>query len=634
MMVHQPFPIADFVEGLRLDKEPWLSPRNAFRRLEDGRVFRGRLQKRRGFSRFAETGVAASQVTSLYGISNRKIYEPVPADAFFVPESIRMTYEDASAATLDAEVRKNTMQWSGYVWEWPVYETGTDTILGYAYPWTDVPFVGVDWSLHSGFTGYGPNQGFMDYAINPRNPITGLTSYRSSTSEFLVCMDTDSLYLYDVADGYFKAEATAGVFNGSGTDYFWTWPVDSYLLMTNGVDPVYKWTPGAGTPLVEMPTPLSTGGGNVIDTAKVVIQLKSRLIYLNTTESGNRFPGRARYTVPSVLEELDPFYIADAPASLGEIRTAGIIGESLFVGFDKGWMILEETGDPAAPLIWRPAVSRFGVTAKLSVIPDGERLLTRSNSSIQAIDPNGQYAADPQIPDFVLDFNPDKADLTAGLRNEGNRAFWWTYANTAEDLPSNILVAQYDEESRLAWSTYRMPFNVFGSYDNESTPTWDSLPGTWDDYAGVSWDSAQIVAGYSRILGGSSDGFVHTFDLSTSDFNRQNTGDAIVFEAETQALSPYGMQKAHLGWVDVYGSAVVGASLEMRFYFNSNSAAFKTATIDFSPDDASGKVYRRVTVNRSATFHRIEIRGSGTSHFEIDAIVPWFRPAGRVRRFG
>lgn len=78
-MAHEPFPIADFRSGQFSGKEPWLSPASAFQTLTDGRIYRGRLEKRRGYSRLSELGVAASTIngsgpgpnsTAIYAIVN------------------------------------------------------------------------------------------------------------------------------------------------------------------------------------------------------------------------------------------------------------------------------------------------------------------------------------------------------------------------------------------------------------------------------------------------------------------------------------------------------------------------------------------------------------------------------------
>ena len=51
---YRPFPIYDYTSGLHLEKEPWLIPNKAFADIENFRVNRGILSKRRGYSLFGK----------------------------------------------------------------------------------------------------------------------------------------------------------------------------------------------------------------------------------------------------------------------------------------------------------------------------------------------------------------------------------------------------------------------------------------------------------------------------------------------------------------------------------------------------------------------------------------------------
>lgn len=635
-MSHQSFPIADFDLGLFEGREPWLSPQNAFETLKNGRVYLGRLEKRRGYSRFSEMGIQASQVSGTIPGAGARQYVPSPTSRTVVPESMYFEFNHTTDGLLKAEVNHGTESYNSStgLWEWPVYEYGTTDEIGTAWRETSggVSSATVVWSSHSGWTtSDGVTVGTMDYWYNPENAVVGLANFRDSNGEYLIAVDTDSVYKYDTTNGFFKEESTASVFSGDADDYFWIWPLDSYVVMTNGVDAVHKWTPGAGTPVAEMSTDFDSGAaGNDIDTCALVVRLAGRLVYLNTTENGTKYPFRARWTTAGSFETFDDSLdYADAPSNLGEIVTAGLIGERMFVGFEKGWMELVDTGDSASPLEWRPLTSRYGAASKLSTIPDSERLLSRSRTQMQAVDPNGQYSIDGAIPDKVLGFNANKTDLSVGIRNEEKRAFWWTYVSTVDTQPKNVLVAQYNAKNELAWSTYDMPFQVFAAYQSETKPTWDTFSGSWDDYPGIGWDSAGLTEGFPQLLGGARDGQVYVFDSSDSDY-----GSDITFEAETMELAPFPTQKSQLGWLDLYGTAVSGVTLTLRFYANTTAAAYKTQTFDLTPDATSGKVYRRIRVNKIAAFHRIKITSTGSSFFAIDSIVPWFRPAGRIREFG
>lgn len=62
---YEPFPIFDMKQGLRLDKEPWLSPQDAFHRLYNWYLYQGVLQKRHGYTQFARM---VSQIPAAFGV--------------------------------------------------------------------------------------------------------------------------------------------------------------------------------------------------------------------------------------------------------------------------------------------------------------------------------------------------------------------------------------------------------------------------------------------------------------------------------------------------------------------------------------------------------------------------------------
>jgi hypothetical protein len=409
-------------------------------------------------------------------------------------------------------------------------------------------------------------------------------------------------------------------------------------VFTNGVDPVCKWDPTVSSTVSidEMDTDFTTPGTNAIDTALMVIRFGGRLVYLNTTESATRFPRRARFTAAGSFQSWDSdLDFTDAPAEMGDMVTGQFIGERFFAGFETGWMELVSTNDSNQPLVWRPFISRFGAVSKLSTIQDNERLISRSKTSMQALDPNGQYYFDEEVPDLVLNYSTSNTDQCAAIRNESERALWWTYVDVADTRPNNILAATYNEKGEVAWSQYDQRFNVFSEFDSDQSPSWNSLgPNPMNSYVGVSFNDARVGAeGFTQIIGGSDKGLIHRFDgVSNTDFRADGPG-TIEFEIETQRLSPYPGQRSHFAWLDIYCDASRDAELMIHFYADTTSAAYLTKTISLTPDSTGTKVYRRVSVGQIASFHRMKLFSSDGKFFAIDALIPWFRPAGRLRVF-
>jgi hypothetical protein len=639
---HTPFPIADFANGFYTGKEPWLSPSNAFRELRNGRIYRGRLEKRRGYSRLSELGVAASTINGTGSGANSNatysIAHSVSADGYFlnlIPETAVFEWEDASAAVLTAKLDLSQYPLDLSDTTAPLIDvvdaaTGT-TVIGF-YLIVGGGFI-VNWVDHPDYTGAGPNRGTLDYYAPGGEPCTGITSFKDADgTESLLAFDENAIYVFDDTSGAFLEDATGVTLTATDADYVWTWPFDDYLMFTNNVDPVYKFTPGGSPTIEEIDTEFDSGsGGNDLDTCLMVVRFKGRAVFLNTKENGTRYPRRARWSGGGTFEvhETNGLDFADAPSHLGSIVTSHFIADRLFVGFELGWMELVDTNDAAAPLKWEVSTARYGAVAKMGTIQDSYRILSRSEFGIHAIDPNGQYAIDAVIPDYVMNLDASKRNLCWGTRNDAEHAFFWTFARAEDTAPSRVLAAQFDDKENLSWSVHTLAFNCFGSFSNSFPRTWDSFsPLTWDDLT-FSWDSVRGTSGFRRLIGGAADGTVYILDNSDSD-----NGDDIELYAVSQGLAPYPGQRSHLGWIDIYARAVDGATLTVGWTPDDRLSVLKSVSFDLTPDAVSSQVYRRMLVNRKADFHKLTLTITGSAFAAIDAVIPWFAPAGRVRRFG
>lgn len=636
-----PFPIADFSNGFYTGKEPWLSPSNAFQELRNGRIYRGRLEKRRGYSRISELGSAASAINGTGSGANSNatysIAHSVTSTGLFtnlIPKTAVFTWPDASAGTLEARLDMSQYPLDLSDTTSPLIDvvdadTG-GTVIG-SYLIVAGGFI-VDWTLHPDYTGAGANRGALNYAEPVGEPVVGLASFKDADGdESLIAFDRTTIYVFDDTTGAFLEDASSVVLTGTDEDYVWSWPFDDYLMFTNNVDPVYKFTPGGSPTIEEIDTEFDSGSsGNDLDTCLLVVRFKGRAVFLNTKENGTRYPRRARWSTAGAFEthDTDGLDFADAPSHLGSIVSAQFIADRLFVAFELGWMELVDTNDSTDPFRWEVTTARYGAVAKMATVGDSYRLLSRSEFGMQALDPNGQYPIDVAIPDFVLNLDANKRMLSAGARNDPAHAIWWTYARNSDSTPQRILSAQYDEKGELSWSVFDMAFNCFGNFSNTSINTWDSFsPRTWDDLT-FSWDAARATPGFRSLMGGTNDGIVHIFDNSDSD-----SGLPISLYAVTQSLSPFPGKRSLLGWVDIYARAVSGATLTIGWTPDDRESIQKSATVDLEPGNVTAKVYRRVLINRTATFHKLTLETSGTAYVVIDAIIPWFRPAGRIRSF-
>lgn len=642
-MIHESFPIADFESGIILDKEPWLSKNNAFVELVNGRPYNGRIERRSPYARLSELGILVSSINGFLRVGSNCFYNDNPNYRKIIPESIRLSITDAGASTLEAECRGDreysTLEgWYQYI----IYEAGTSNRLGYFVPIPDAgqAYVQCNWTLHSGYTGYTVSNGVMDYYYSPVLPCIGLRSFQDATSqEYLIALDTRRPYLYDASDGFFK-DISAGpgdMFTGDSSNLFWMWPADDFLVFTNNVDPVHKFTPGGSPEVEELSTDWDSGSpGNDLDTCLIILRHRGRLIFINTQENGSRFTRRARWTASGgafeSYDSADAFQ--DAPSEYGDAITGGFIGDQILIGFEFGWMELRPTNEPGANAYrYEKIPSNFGCLSKLSTIQDASRLISITQSGIQAIDVNSQYPIDVDIPDETLKWNASQIGKCVSFRNFQERQMLWSYPSSNSDDNDKTLVLQYDKAGKYGFCIYDFGATCFSEYRDEDILTIDDLDMNISD-ADFAWDSSILNSGYSTLIFGTLDGTVMSFNnLVSYDYSATilpGNSNPVLF-AKTIRINPYKGRMCHVSHVDFIIESTEDIDLTIQFYSDYDQNPYKTSTINYIVSEKK-RVYT-VMCNRNALWHTITIESDGDiGPFYIDAIIPWIKPTGRMRQ--
>ena len=661
----EPYPIAGMDTGTFLAREPWLSPQNAFTRMRDAYTFRGRIRPRPGFQRWAQCGQATSGTQTASSVGGGApfniTYSLDDSSEYICLESVQFTYTDSTAGALSATV--GPQQFGEYApfgvgseaWGAPVYETGTSTLIGYVIQRYDTTVGGtpvsipaaalVDWSLHSAYVTGDATFGSMTWQTDPRTPITGIQSYRDRAGdEYLVATNTRRLFVFNETLGFFEDKALSDTFTGNDDDLFWMWPAEDDLILTNNVDAPRKYT-GSSSTLAALTTTIGAGPATV-QVALLAVVFRNRLIYFNTQEAGTRHPGRGRWSRAGAFETLDTQDFEDSASEYGAIVTAQKIADRLFVGFQRGWLEFVFTGDEQRLFEWQETTFVYGANAKLGAIADGERILARTETGIQAVDPNVQYAADEAIPDYVIgQMDTNASGYTAATRSLPNRQFWWAMVNAAsgDGKPNEVLVGQYQEDQKLRWSSYDIDFTAFATFRSGTAPNWDDIDSTWDAYDRT-WDEASqsgfpiVIAGDKRgqfsVAGGASDLRSDTPATLPEVTSLPAGPQPIPMAVTTIRLNPAPGYRVFLGWVDLYIEASASVDLTLEARGDTDTAAYFARTVTFTPAGGKTKLLRRVRVGKSAVFHELTLRANTTVGYSIDAVIPYFRAAGRMRNFG
>lgn len=645
-MAYRAYPLLDF-DGLRLEKEAWLTPGQSFRQLDNCYVHRGRLRKRPGATWMHTLGEAVVEPL-VAGSTN---YSGTLAN---IPYNVPHFNATRPIANTDYNVR--------FVGVNSVSGTMTIVIGAIAVETlSSVTFTLVDEGTTSPARGTlvfgGANDGVysvtfpaacnvsieVQYEAATARPVVGFGKFIDTAGvEYDLCFDTRRAWLYDAAEGWWYNEepGLGDIWTGSASDLFWCRQFDDILVINNGVDPPYKFDPTAGTTLAAMATDIDGDASDDIDAAKMFWNVRGYGVYLGTTENGTAFPGRARWTQngdAETFESVNAFL--DAPENDVIVTAAQVAGE-LYVGFrETGWWRFRWTGDELDPFAWEPLESYLGAVARGGSVSLADRLLSRTRRGFVAVNRMGEAEIAPQLGDRPLEWSQEQAQLTQAIRVDERRQVWWSVADAPETVPGHIVVLQQEQDGSEQWSEWHVETTAFGTYRTTGDLVWDDI---YDVIDTLEWrmDSGLNVSGFGIVIHGTSDGKIRHWRGSPADsatqlieeVDTEEPRTAIEMVAQTGWINPFPGQRARLGWIDILADETTLAGLEIRLYEDHETNTFQSISFDLETSGAAtGKVQRRARVNRIAHFFRFEVRDATKAAVSVDYLAPYFQPVGRFR---
>jgi len=480
-----------------------------------------------------------------------------------------------------------------------------------------------------------------NYEYLAGRPVMGIRSFFTQTgTEYLVVCDTRRIWQYDTTEERLIDGIGSDTWAGDDSDFMQMQPYENLLYINNGVDEPEVYDP-VGDTISDTGTDYDGDTTDDIKSAHLFLRHKSRGVYLNTNEGGSsiQYPQRARFTPVNDVEYAGASatidysdLAADAPTE-DTIVSATFIGDDIIVLCKESVWRLRYSGDPFAPFEWDRIPSMDGAAARMGVVSLGKQAIWRGKHSMQISDGVSAIPFDFDIPDFSLEWNPDAALYTYGAYFPEERQVLFTYADAGVALPDKLLAVQLDEQRMSkSFSVFKPAtgFHCFGTWRRNSTLTLDDVYQTWDSIEWT-WDSVESSSsGFPMLLAGDASGVVYHYGDGYDD-----DGDDVTMVARSAKLNPFPYRRAHLGHVDIYADAVVGGSLTVYAYADSDSAPHAAATISLEPDaTGSDKVRRRAVINKIANFHSIEIQVTSSLPCAIDEIVPYFKQAGAMRATG
>lgn len=555
------FLIAPINTGLQTDLRPWQIMDDAFTVLQNAYCFRGRVRKRSGsllmgisplLSRFRINIGTVSSNTIPGGSSQLQI-----GQMFSVGNDIFTIYQlGASASTLSTN-------------------TGaTATINSTSNPNT-VTFTGES----SGATVY----------YYPALPVMGLTQYESGAINNHPSYGFDTQFAYKFTPNSGWNRSGNAIWHGNNTDYFWAtnWqgsiteaaPGTPAMFVTNfnatvGAakptatdDPI--WVTPDGTnwyPLNASSAMLGSGAANssgffflpayggspqtqftgpFVQTARIIVPFKDRLLLLNTVENDNStfgttpgtgvataYVNRCRYSFNGSPFARNAWYEPDQEdADTGstavdfnnvaaganyidatteeQIISAEFIKDRLIVYFERSTWEIAYTGDETRPFVWQKLNTELGSQSTFSTVPFDQEILTIGNTGVHACNGSNVARIDEKIPDQIFKFEAGATERTCGIRDYYNELVYWSYvadgAPTTDTFPDQVLIYNYRNKT---WAILDDCFTVYGYFEQQADETWaNSTPTTWEGN-NWTWVSGVSSANQRQILAGTPEGFV------------------------------------------------------------------------------------------------------------------------------
>lgn len=513
--------------GLTLNRKPLFLNNDAFSKLSNAYLWRGRVKKRDG------TGAAGRLRRVLTG----EALGNLTAGGLFVNQDMRSILIASTALSADetnSEIEPVTL----------VINDGTGT-------WTDVNGNGVltgtlgrtgtinyaTWivDLQGGTAGAAITAGFAYY---PSLPVMGIITRDSGTVAIETTVYFDTIYSYQFTGGDFQQLGTA-TWTGDTTNLFWganyqgATPNLRYFFATNNniteglatpYDPIRYFDGSSWTDLQP-----ALDSANYLYQARILIPYYGRLLALNTWEGAksggnfdpsiaNNFYSRCRFSqigdpTASDAWRSDQFGkggFLDAPTNESIVSVA-FHRNTLIVFFEYSTWQLRYIGEYGLPFIFERISSDFGCTATNSPIIFDDGVMSTSLRAFTKASAGGVQRIDDKIPNTAFSFKiqDDYMNFVHGVRDFQKEVVYWNYADastlsTTQLFPNSVLLYNYENNT---WAQFRDTITCFGSGQFQFGVTWDSLSTFWDD-GDVLWESTDDHNYSTFILAGNQQGFI------------------------------------------------------------------------------------------------------------------------------
>lgn len=501
------FLIAPMTEGLRTDVEPWLIPEEAFSKLQNAYVWRGRIKKRFGSMLVKPTNPAPDgfkQLVSRLRVNLGAVRigtAPAAVGSYGVGAMFSIGTELFTVIATGAAVMATTGPATTHT-----YNTATNA-----------------YNIVTATVG--------DLYFYPALPVMGITNFEVAdiNKEPTYAFDTRMAYRFTV-DGWVRlGTGAASEWSGDNSQFFWTenyrglQPEQRQLFVTNNraTDQIRRWDGATSTWFVFNPAYTSTDPTDTIEGCRCIVTFKDRLLLLNTYESVGgaaavNYPNRIRWCQSGSPLDTDAWYQSPQTAGKGgwenlstneAIISAKVLRDRLIIFCERSTWELVWTRNSVEPFAPQQINSEFGVESTFSTIVFDKKLLGIGNVGINACNGANVERIDSKIPDevFKIHNGSDGVERVHGIRDYDKEMVYWTLPDMDVDptFPTRVLVYNYKNST---WAINDDSITTLGYLQNTNDMTWANVTWTWAEWNDP-WNAGEDQSEYPKIIGGNQQGY-------------------------------------------------------------------------------------------------------------------------------
>ncbi len=530
-MAFDRFFIGPLQTGLQQNLRPFLIADDAFDLLQNAYVFRGRVRKRFG-SRLMGSGFSSPVTEPLFS-------------------RLRVQVGTIGAPTaVPGTIFKLGQMFSAGDQIFTVSVLGTPGMMLSTGPGTGTFNTTTGAFVLSG-TGLAGGTPIWFY---PAEPVMGLCNYQNGPINNQPSYGFDTQFAYLFSGGFWQRSGTV-LLTGTNLNFVETCNYRGTipggppsLFISNFKDPI--WYTQDGSTWVEttganafyfLPNNGAIHTGAFVNTARLIVSFKNRLLLLNTVEDNGSgtltsYTNRVRYSYNGSPFARNAWYEPNQQDSSGgvvnknniaagagfidatteeQIISAEFIKDRLIVYFERSTWELAYTGNYVIPFVWQKINTELGAESTFSVI------LTMGTTGVHACSGSNVERIDTKIPDKVFEIQNRNLGVQRvyGIRDYFTELVYWSFpatqdnANTGDSpYPTQILIYNYRNSSWAIFTDCITAFGYFEQQNMNSSITWASLGSlTWEE-ASMTWGSGVLDANFRQVIAGNQQGYTFICD--------------------------------------------------------------------------------------------------------------------------